>query len=364
MKNNRIALTMIMMALVCIGVVMIYSASCVNAMENYKDSMFYLKRHLIFLALGLASCYVAMTIDYHRISPYARQMVLVCVVLLALVLVPHIGKESYGARRWFKLGPFHFQPSELAKLVMIIYTADFLARKQAIITHFWRGFVPVLLVMGVLCALTVKQPDLGTTVEMAVVTLVMLFVAGARLRHLGMVCLCGVAVVTFLIMKEPYRMARIIAFLDPWHDSQGIGFQLTQSQIALGSGGVFGVGLGHSQQKLFYLPAAHTDFILSIIGEEMGMVGALVVIALFVLFIWYGTRIIRQISDPFGYFMSVGIVMMLGLQAMVNIGVSIGAFPTKGLPLPFISYGGSALIFHLMAVGLLLNVSKSRDYKL
>jgi cell division protein FtsW len=216
--------------------------------------------------------------------------------------------------------------------------------------------------MGVLCALTVKQPDLGTTVEIAVVTLTMLFLGGARLWHLAVIFCSAVPVVVYLIVKEPYRMARIIAFLDPWQDSQGIGFQLTQSQIALGSGGIFGVGLGHSQQKLFYLPAAHTDFILSIIGEELGLIGTLSIIMLFSLFIWQGTRIVRQTNNAFGYFLGMGIVMMLGLQAVVNVGVSIGAFPTKGLPLPFISYGGSALIFHLMAIALLLNISKIQDY--
>lgn len=364
MRDARVALTVVTMALICIGIVMIFSASCVNAMETFKDSLYYLKRHLIFLSMGLITAYLVMSVDYHHMQPFAKRMLIFSIVLLVLVLIPHIGKESWGARRWFKLGPFHFQPSEFVKLAMIIYTADFLARKQAIIKNFWRGFVPVLLMMGVACALTVKQPDLGTTVEIAAVTLIMLFIAGARKRHMSLIGLGGVAMVVFLIIKEPYRMARIIAFLDPWKDSQGIGFQLTQSQIALGSGGIFGVGLGHSQQKLFYLPAAHTDFILSIIGEELGMIGALSVIGLFVMFIWYGTRIIRQTHDAFGYFLGVGIVSMLGLQAMVNIGVSIGAFPTKGLPLPFISYGGSALIFHLIAVALLLNVSKSGDYKI
>jgi len=190
----------------------------------------------------------------------------------------------------------------------------------------------------------------------------MLFLGGARLWHLALIFCSAVPLVTYLIVKEPYRMARIIAFLDPWQDSQGIGFQLTQSQIALGSGGIFGVGLGHSQQKLFYLPAAHTDFILSIVGEELGLVGTLSIIMLFGLFIWQGTRIVRQTNNPFGYFLGMGIVMMLGLQAVVKVGVSIGAFPTKGLPLPFISYGGSALIFHLMAIALLLNISKTEDY--
>lgn len=364
MRNDRVALTLVVMTLICVGIVMIYSASCINAMETFKDSMYYLKRHILFLVMGLATAYMAMSVDYQRIAPYARRIMIMSIVLLVLVLIPHIGKESYGARRWFKLGVFHFQPSELAKLAMIVFTADFLARKQAIVKSFWKGFLPVILVMGVMCVLTVKQPDLGTTVEMAFVTLVMLFIAGARLRHMAIIAVGGIVVVTYLIIKEPYRMARIIAFLDPWQDSQGIGFQLTQSQIALGSGGVFGVGLGHGQQKLFYLPAAHTDFILSIIGEELGMLGAFAVVGLFVLFIWYGTRIIRQTHDAFGYFMAIGIVTMLGLQAMVNVGVSIGAFPTKGLPLPFISYGGSALIFHLMAIGLLLNISKSGDYKI
>ncbi len=363
MRETRTSLTVVVLALICIGIVMIYSASCVNAMQNNHDSLHYLKRHLLFLSIGLAMGLAAMAVDYRLAQPYARRVLLVSIVLLALVLVPHIGKESYGARRWFNFGIFNFQPSELAKLAVIMYTADFLSRKQPVIKSFWKGLVPPILVMGIVCALTVKQPDLGTTVEIAVVVLGMLFIAGARLWHLGLMVCSAVPLVVYLVMKEPYRMARISAFLDPWQDSQGIGFQLTQSQIALGSGGIFGVGLGHSQQKLFYLPAAHTDFILSIIGEEFGLIGTLAVILLFAVFIWLGTRIIRQAEDPFGFFMGAGIVMMLGLQVVVNAGVSIGAFPTKGLPLPFISYGGSALIFHMMAIGILLNISKVQEYK-
>lgn len=362
MRENRISLTVVVMALICVGIVMIYSASCVNAMENFHDSLYYLKRHMIFLAMGLASCAAVMMFDYRQLQPYAGRIILFSILLLVLVIIPHIGKESYGARRWFKLGVFHFQPSELSKLAIIVFMADFLARKQEIIKDFWRGFVPPVVVMGIVCVLTVKQPDLGTTVETAVVVLVMMFIAGSRLRHMSIIGLGGIIAVTYLIIKAPYRMARIVAFLDPWQDSRGIGFQLTQSQIAIGSGGVFGVGLGHSQQKLFYLPAAHTDFILSIVGEELGLIGTLAIIALFVAFIWIGSRIIRQTNNAFGYFLAVGIVAMLGLQAMVNVGVSIGAFPTKGLPLPFISYGGSALIFHLIAIGLLLNVAKTQDH--
>ncbi len=361
MRELRNALTATVLTLVCIGIVMIYSSSCVNAMHNFHDSLYYLKRHLIFLGMGLGACIIVLRWDYRLIQPHARLLLGITIILLILVLIPHIGKESNGARRWFKLGAFHFQPSELAKLAVIIYTADFLARKQQVIKSFTKGFLPPIMVMGFVCALTVKQPDLGTTVEIAVVVLTMLLLAGARLRHMSLIGLSGVMAVVYLVVKEPYRMNRIIAFMDPWQDSQGIGFQLTQSQIALGSGGLFGVGLGHSEQKLFFLPAAHTDFILSIIGEELGLLGTVSVILLFVAFVWQGTRIIKQTNNAFGYFMCIGIVMMLGLQAVVNVGVSIGAFPTKGLPLPFISYGGSALIFHLLAVAFLLNVAKTQE---
>lgn len=363
MKETRIHLTLIVFALICIGMVMIYSASCVNALQTFHDSLYYLKRHVLFLVLGLVAGFAVMSFDYRHIQPHARLILGISLFLLVLVLIPHIGTESYGARRWFKLGVFHFQPSEFAKLAVIIYVADFLSRKQQMIHNFTSGFLPPILVTGLACLLTVKQPDLGTTVEMAVVVFGLMLIAGAKLRHLGILAGGAIPVMIYLVVKEPYRMARIIAFLDPWQDSQGIGFQLTQSQIGLGSGGLFGVGLGHSQQKLFYLPAAHTDFILSIIGEEMGLVGALAVIVLFVLFIWTGIRLIRQTHEAFGYFLSIGIILMLGLQAMVNVGVSIGAFPTKGLPLPFISYGGSALIFHLVGIGLILNVSKTQDQK-
>ncbi len=361
MRQDRIGLMMTTLALISLGIVMIYSATCVNALQNFHDSLYYLKRHLLFLTMGLGMSFVLMRIDYRKLQPYARPLIFFSIILLAMVLVPHLGRESYGARRWFKIGVFHFQPSELVKLALIMYVADFLSRKQLVIKSFFKGFLPPVMVMGVCCVLTVKQPDLGTTVEMAFVTLGMLLLAGARIRHLLMVFGSAIPVLVYLVIKEPYRMARIVAFLDPWQDSQGIGFQLTQSQIALGSGGITGVGLGHSQQKLFYLPAAHTDFILSIIGEELGLIGTLSVIVLFGIFIWQGTRIIRQCHQSFGYFLALGIVMMLGLQAMVNVGVSIGAFPTKGLPLPFISYGGSALIFHLAAVALLFNISKTQD---
>ena len=340
---------------------MIYSSSCVYAMQELHDNAFFLKRHLIFLMLGFIMTLAVMAIDYRDLQKYAKPLLILSVFLLILVLIPGIGKRSSGAQRWFRIGMINFQPSELVKFAVIIYTADFLTRKQKFVTDFKQGFIPLMLMMGFVCLLVVKQPDLGTTVEIAVIVLTMMLVAGARLAHLGMIALAAVPVIIYLVTSASYRMARIMAFLDPWQDPQGIGFQLTQSQIAIGSGGLFGVGLGKSQQKLFYLPAAHTDFIYSIIGEEFGLRGTLFIIFLFGMFLWQGTRIALRTVDSFGYYLCVGILVMFGLQAVVNIGVSMGALPTKGLPLPFISYGGSALIFHMAAIGLLLNISRIQD---
>ena len=361
MRDIRISIAGIVIFLISIGLVMIYSSSGVYALKEMGEATYFLNRHLMFLCVGVIATFCVMSIDYRDLRKIAKPLLVITVVLLILVLIPHIGKSTYGARRWFRLGPINFQPSELAKLSMLIYAADFLARKKSKVSQFWDGFLPLVLVLGVISILIVKQPDLGNTVLIASVVLVMMFIAGANTIHIASLALLSLPVLYYLIARVPYRLKRIIAFLDPWQDSQGIGFQLSQSQIALGSGGILGVGLGHSVQKLFYLPAAHTDFILSIVGEEFGLLGTLVVVALFAAFMWQGERIVKRTTDPFGYYLGVGIVTMLGLQAVVNIGVSIGAFPTKGLPLPFISYGGSALIFNLMAVGLLLNISRMQE---
>ena len=361
MRDIRISIAMTVIVLISIGIVMIYSSTSVYAQQLMGNSFYYLIRHLLFLSLGLILTFLAMTIDYRELRTLAKPLLLLGIFLLMLVLIPGIGKESNGARRWFQVGTFNFQPSEFVKIIMLIYVSDFLARKHNKIRDFKEGFLPLMLVLGMVCALIVKQPDLGNSVSIAVILLVLMFVAGARLKHLGVILLGAIPVVCYLIIKAPYRLARIMAFLDPWEDSLGIGFQLTQSQIALGSGGLFGVGLGRSIQKLFYLPAAHTDFILSIIGEELGFLGTFTVVGLFVFLVWQGSKIAKRTTDDFGYFLSTGIVAMIGLQAVVNIGVSIGALPTKGLPLPFVSYGGSALISNMVALGLLLNISRFQE---
>jgi len=360
-REIRISIAAVTVILISIGIVMIYSASGIYALEEFGDKAHYLKRHVLFLGIGLILALTVMACDYRDIRPYVKPILLFSIVLLVLVLIPELGKESYGARRWFKIGPFSFQPSELAKLTMLLYTADFLERKGNKIGNYFQGFLPIMFILGIICFLVIKQPDLGNSILLASIVLILLFVAGARLWHLGFLGLLSLPALYFLVATVPYRMRRITAFLDPWQDSQGAGFQLTQSQIALGSGGVFGLGPGQSVQKLFYLPAAHTDFILSIIGEELGLIGTMAVIVLFIIFIWQGARIAKRVTDPFGYYLSLGIVVLLGLQAVVNIGVSIGAFPTKGLPLPFISYGGSSLIFNLIAVAFLLNISRIQD---
>lgn len=361
MRSIRISIAIIVSCLIFLGIVMIYSSSGVYAMQELGDSLYYLKKHLLFLMLSIVFMIVVMALDYRDLQKFAKPMMLAALGMLVLVLIPGIGKTSFGAQRWFKIGPFFLQPSEFVKIVMMIYVADFLSRKQNRIISFWHGFVPIMAVLGLASALIVKQPDLGSAVLIGMVVLIMIFIAGARMRHLGVLGLLVFPAFYVFVYRVAYRWRRIVTFLDPWKDPTGAGFQLTQSQIALGNGGIFGVGLGKSVQKLFYLPAAHTDFILSIIGEELGLIGTFTVVLLFAVLVIQGARIAKRTTDSFGYFLSIGIVSMIGMQASLNIGVSIGALPTKGLPLPFISYGGSALMVTMMMVGLLLNISRIND---
>lgn len=360
-RNTRIRLFAASVVLIAAGIVMIFSASSIYAAERYNDSFFFLKRHLSFVFIGTVLAFLAMCVDYRKFRPLAKPLLLLAMALLALVLVPGIGREVSGARRWFRFRFISFQPSELANLAVIVYLADFISRKGALMKKFSRGLLPPLAVLGSVLVLILAQPDLGTSLSIAATSLVMLFVSGVGLRYLVSLFLASIPALYLLIFSVPYRRARIMAFLNPWFDPRGSGFQVIQSQVAIGSGGIFGVGLGQSRQKLFYLPAAHTDFIFSIIAEELGLAGALAVVFIFVFFIWQGIKIIRNAPDAFGYFLSLGVVSMISLKAMVNIGVSLGLFPTKGLPLPFISYGGSSFVFDMLGVGILLNVARAED---
>ncbi len=341
---------------------MIYSSSYVYAQEIYKDSMFFLKRHLSFLFLGTILTFLVMSFDYRILKRYAKPLLVLSYSLLFLVLIPGIGTEIAGARRWFRFGIFSFQPSEFTNVALIVYIADFIARKKNLIREsFYRGFLPPLIILGIAVFLILLQPDLGTAFALAFVIFLMLFIAGARTKHLTAIIGLSLSLLCILIFSVSYRRARIMAFLNPWHDPSGSGFQIIQSNIALGSGGIFGRGLGHSRQKLFYLPAAHTDFIFSIIGEELGLLGTVGICILFISLIIQGIKVAGNTHNIFGYFLSSGIILLIALKAVINIGVSIGVLPTKGLPLPFISYGGSSLIFDMIGIGLVLNIARFEE---
>jgi len=348
--------------LVCVGIVMIFSASSIYSWERYKDPAFFLKRHISFVLIGVIAAFLVMGIDYRKLKKYSKPLLACTLILLALVLIPGIGREVGGARRWFRFKFLSFQPSEPASLALIIYMADFISRKKHLINNFWQGFLPAMFVLGLTAGLVILQPDLGTCMALVILVFTMFYLAGLRLSYLLSIVLVNIPVLFILIFSVPYRRMRILSFLNPWADPKGSGFQIIQSQVALGSGGFFGLGLGHSLQKLFYLPAAHTDFVFSIIGEELGLLGTVGIIILFMVFIHQGYKIVKNAPDAFGHFLALGLVLMIALKAAINIGVSCGVLPTKGLPLPFISYGGSSFVFDLIYVGLLLNISRTGDY--
>jgi cell division protein FtsW len=357
--HGDLMLLILTLVLVGFGLIMIYSSSSILAMRTYGDSYYFIKRQLIWAGLGFAGLWFLAKTPYERFRNMVLPLLFGCVILLLAVLLLPIGKTVGGARRWLVLGPLSFQPAEMLKLVLVIYLADALARKQEIMRDFSKGVLPNLMIAGSLSALLLLQPDLGTAVIIVLVTIAMLFMGGARLAHLLSLGLAALPVVFLLIFKVAYRRRRWDAFLDPWQDALGKGFQIVQSFLALGSGGLWGRGLCESQQKLFYLPTPHTDFIYSIVGEELGFIGAFAVLLVFGMLIWKGFSIARHCPDQFGKMLAVGVTMLLGLQAMINIGVVTGLVPTKGTTLPFISAGGSSLLFSLLAVGILLSISRN-----
>jgi cell division protein FtsW len=348
----------VVVALVCVGVVMVYSASAIVAADRFHDPFFFLKKQLFWAVLGLGCLWGGMLLDYRNLERFVMPLLVVSFVLLVLVLVPPFGQSINGTRRWFHVGPVSFQPVELAKFALVLYLASYLTRKQEALPRFTEGLLPVLLVAGGMAALTLLQPDLGNSLALVILTLALAYLAGARVQHMALIAGAALPVVVALIALKPYRWRRMVAFMNPWDDPQGSGFQIIQSFLALGSGGWLGVGLGDSKQKLFYLPEPYTDFIFAIIGEELGLLGAVVIVALFALLIWRGLRIGLHAPDAFGAFLGLGLTIMLATQTIVNLGVVTGALPTKGLPLPFISFGGSALLMTMFSAGVLLNISQ------
>lgn len=339
---------------------MIYSASGVFAYEHLLDSAYYLKKHLFYLFLGVSVFSFILQWDYHRLRKYSKPLVLISLLLLIMVLIPGIGQSMGGARRWFRLGMFSFQPSELAKFSFLVYAADFFVRKKNMLKNNFFSFLPLMCITFVMGGLILLQPDMGTAFLLGILLFSFMVIFGVGLKYILTLLFVTLPLLVVIIFQAPYRRKRILAFLDPWADPQGTGFQIVQSLLAFGSGGLLGKGLGQSRQKLLYLPAAHTDFIFSILGEELGLLGTLSVVILFGILFWEIFKIPFRITDEFGQWLSLGIVFILAIEVLVNMGVTVGILPTKGLPLPFISYGGSALIFNLVYVGLLLNIARER----
>ncbi|WP_102271546.1 stage V sporulation protein E [Cytobacillus massiliigabonensis] len=351
-------LIIVTLTLLAVGLTMVYSASAVWAEYKFNDSFFFAKRQMLFAAVGIAAMFFIMNIDYWTWRTWAKVIIVICFVLLVIVLIPGIGNERNGSRSWIGVGAFSIQPSEFMKLAMISFLAKFLSEKQKLITSFKKGLVPSLGLVFLAFGLIMLQPDLGTGTVMVGTCIVMIFIAGARIRHFIILGLIGLSGFVGLVLSAPYRMKRITSFLDPWEDPLGSGFQIIQSLYAIGPGGLFGLGLGQSRQKFFYLPEPQTDFIFAILSEELGFIGGSFVILLFALLLWRGIRIALGAPDLYGSFLAVGIVAMVAIQVMINIGVVIGLMPVTGITLPFLSYGGSSLTLMLMAIGVLLNISR------
>jgi len=346
------------LGILAIGLVMVYSASAVAAFHDYGDSYYYVKRQLLFAVLGIAAMFVTMNVDYTFWRKWAVPALLVCFGLLVIVLVPGLGVVRGGARSWLGIGSFGIQPSEFMKLAMILFVAKLLSERQNRITDFTKGLLPPLGILGAAFALIMLQPDLGTGTVMIGASLLAIYVAGARISHLAGLAMIGLAGLVGLIAAAPYRLQRITAFLDPWQDPQGAGYQSIQSLYAIGPGGLVGLGLGMSRQKYNYLPEPQTDFIFSILAEELGFIGGSLLILLFLLLIWRGMRTAITLTDPFGSLLATGIVGIFAVQVLINIGVVIGMLPITGVTLPLVSYGGSSLTLLLTALGILLNLSR------
>jgi cell division protein FtsW len=345
--------------LVLFGLVMVYSASAVIAMEQHETPFYFLQRQAMWAGLGLVGMCVAMQIDYRV---YNREWIVygalgvVVVLLVAVFAFPAIN----GAHRWIRFGGFQFQPSEIAKLTCVLFLAFWLAKHSDDLGNFRRVLVPCAGVAALLTGLIVAEPDLGTALGIGTALVVMLFTAGVPLRQIALLPASAAPFVAMLLVFVPFRLKRLAAFLDPWADPMGSGYHVIQSLLAIGSGGLWGHGLSHGRQKLFYLPEPYTDFIYSVIAEELGLLGALAVIAVFGVLAWRGLRAAGRAPDDFGTLLATGLTVMVVTQALFNVSVTLALVPTKGIPLPFVSYGGSSLCISMTAMGVLLNVSQGK----
>ncbi len=343
-----------------LGIIMVHSASASISMTEHGTALYYVKKQFAFCAVGVLIMCMASLIPYRLLNPLAYFIFCVAVVSLLAVQIPGLGIKAGGAYRWLNIGGFTFQPSEFAKLALIIFLAYSLNKKQEMISYFLVGFLPHLIILGVLASLILIQPDLGTVVIMGAISWIMMFVAGVRFVHLLSPAPLLIPLIYFLVYKVEYRMERIFAYRNPWDDPLNTGYQITHSLKAFGSGGLFGKGMGMGIQKLHYLPEPHTDFILSIIGEELGLVGVLGILLLYTIVIMKGIGIARDADSLFGTFLATGITASLALQVAINTGVTMGLLPTKGLTLPFLSYGGTSLLMNMAGIGILMSIASSK----
>jgi cell division protein FtsW len=356
-KKPDLILLLATLLLVTVGTVMIYSSSSILAMERFRDGQFFLKKQIFFLVLGLLVMVLMTRIPYYKLRKLAWPGIVISFILLIAVWIPPLGVRAGGAVRWLNLGVFSFQVSELAKVSMILFLAHFLTQRINHVREIAQGLLIPLGITGVVVGLILLQPDFGTTIIIAVITLMMIFLAGGRILHLAGVVSLFIPVAVWLLLHKSYRLTRLMAFLDPWKDPRNSGFQIIQSLIAFGSGGPFGVGIGDGMQKLFYLPEPHTDFILSVIAEESGFIGVGLILLLYIVLIIRGFQISLKAPEIFGNLLASGLTMLLAMEAFINIAGVMGLIPLKGLALPFLSYGGTSLIMSLSIVGILLNIS-------
>jgi len=346
--------------LVGMGIIMVYSASSALALQRFGSDYYFLKRQALFSLAGIVVLVGFSYIPFRLYRLLTYPVLLLGIGMLLAVIFSGWGVSAGGSARWLQFGPLRFQPAELARMALVIYLAYSMSKKDELLRDFYVGFLPHLIVLGVLLLLLMAQPDFGSVVIFAALTWIMLFVGGCRLSHLLGVILLFLPLIWLLMTQAEYRVKRLMSFLHPWEHSSDAGYQIVHSFMAFGTGGITGAGIGKGYQKLFYLPEPHTDFIFSVIGEELGLIGVMIVIILYGIMLMRGIRIARHAQDPFGAFLAMGITVAIGLQVCINMGVTLGLLPTKGLTLPFLSYGGTSLLINMAAVGIMMNIG-ARD---
>lgn len=351
-------LLFIVVALMGVGLVMVYSASSITSLAQMSDGLYYFKRQLLWVIVGLVAMLLTSGIPYHKLEKFSVPLLGVAIFLLVLVLIPGVARDIGGAKRWIRFGSLGFQPSEFAKMCFVLYMAHSISARQKVIGSFMHGMLPDLIVTGIVFALIYKEPNLSTATLVGGTYFAMYFLGNGSLANLGGLAACGIVMVVSLMFGASYRMRRFTAFLDPWENAKTSGYHIIQSLVAIGSGGIWGLGLGESRQKFFILPERHTDFIFAITCEELGLIGGVAVLLLFFILIWRGLYIASRAPTMFGFLTAAGITCVIGLQVVVNISVVLSLMPTTGVTLPFISYGGSSTLFLAIGVGILLNISR------